>query len=92
MAIQSVSEFEAVLTHVISRIEKAVGERGSVPVLETAHRDLQHIFQAARKPGKLKPLRGLLEQVTDVLTAEIPNDNVLLEQLWDLGDYIDYRG
>lgn len=92
MAIQSASEFEAVLNHVRTRIEKALSQRGSVPVLEHAIRDVQRIFEAARQPGKLKPLRGTMDQVTDTLTAEIPNDNVLLEQLWDLADYIDYRG
>jgi len=92
MAIQSASEFEAVLSHVRTKIERALSERGSVPILETAIRDIQHIFAAARQPGKLKPLRATMEKVTDVLTVEIPNDNVLLEQLWDLGDYIDYRG
>ncbi len=92
MAIQSASEFEAVLNHVQARIEKALSARGSVPPLETAIRDLQRIFQAARQPGKLKPLRGVMDTVTDVLTTEIPDDNVMLEQLWDLADYIDYRG
>ena len=92
MAIQSVSEFEAVLNHVQSRVEKAISERGSTPVLETVIRDIARVYQAARKPGQLKPLRSLMEQLTDTLGEEIPNDNVLLEQLWDLGDYIDYRG
>jgi hypothetical protein len=91
MSIQSASEFEAVINHVSARIEKALSERGSVPVLETANRDLQRIFAVARQTPKLKALRSLLEQVTDVLTEQIPNDNVLLEQLWDLGDFVDYR-
>jgi hypothetical protein len=29
--------------------------------------------------------------VTDVVTEHIPNDNAVLEQLWDLGDFVDYR-
>ena len=91
MAIQSVSEFEAVINNVVARIEKALVERGSVPPLEVALRDLQQIYQAARSPAKLKPLRGLMEKVTDTLTAQIPDDKLLLERLWDLGDYIDYR-
>jgi hypothetical protein len=91
MAIQSVSEFEAVLNNVRMKVERTVSERGSVPVLETVIRDIQRIFGAARQPGKLKPLRPVLEQITDTVTIEIPNDNALLEQLWDLADYIDYR-
>lgn len=91
MAIQSASEFEAVINNVRMRVEKAISLRGNVPPLETAIRDLARIFQAARQAGKLKPLRGLLEEVTDLLTREIPDDNGMLEQLWDLADYIDYR-
>jgi len=91
MAIQSPSEFEAVVNNVVVRIEKALVERGTVDALETAVRDMKQIFQAVRQPGKLKPLRGLLDKVTDNLGAQIPGDNALLEQLWDLADYIDYR-
>ena len=92
MAIQSASEFEAVITHVLARIEKALVERGSVPILEVAIRDLKQIYEAARAPGKLKPLRGLMEKVTDVLGDQIPDDKAMLERLWDLADYIEYRG
>lgn len=91
MAIQSASEFEAVINHVRARIEKALVERGSVPVLEVVIRDLKQIFEAAQSPAKLKPLRGLMEKVTDTLTVQIPDDKLLLERLWDLADYIDYR-
>jgi hypothetical protein len=91
MSIQSASEFEAVINHVSMRIERELSERGSVPVLETAVRDLKRIFQVARQPAKLKALRNLLEQVTDVITGQIPNDQILLEQLWDLADFVDYR-
>jgi hypothetical protein len=91
MAIQSAAEFEAVINHVVIKVEKVLNERGTVPPLETAVRDLQHIFQAARQPAKLKPLRGLLEKTTDALTRELPDDAAMLDQLWDLADYIDYR-
>jgi hypothetical protein len=91
MAIQSVSEFEAVLNNVRARVERAVSERGSLPVLETVIRDIARLFAAARKPDQLKPLRPTMERITETLTIEVPNDNKLLEQLWDLTDYIDYR-
>jgi hypothetical protein len=91
MPILSASEFEAVINNVRMRSEKVITERGSIPVLESAVRDLQTIFQAARQPAKLKGHRKLLDQVTDVLTKEIPDDNALLDQLWDLADFIDYR-
>jgi hypothetical protein len=91
MAILSVSEFEAVINQVVIRVEKILGERGSVPAVETAIRDLRRIFAAARQPGKLKPLRKVLEDVTDLVGRELPNDTAVLEQLWDLADYIDYR-
>jgi hypothetical protein len=91
MAIQSASEFEAVVNHVLIKIEKALNERGSVPTLETAARDLKAIFAAARTPAKLKAQRALLEKTTDTLNGELSDDATLLDQLWDLADYIDYR-
>jgi hypothetical protein len=91
MSIQSASEFEAVINNVSMKIARTLSERGSSEILESTARDLQRVFQAARQPAKLKPLRSLVEQITDTLSKQIPNDNALLEQLWDLGDYIDYR-
>jgi len=91
MAILSISEFEAVLGHVMIRVDKALVERGQVDALETALRDLKQVVAAARQPGKLKPMRALLDKVTDSLGKEIPDDTAMLERLWDLADYIDYR-
>jgi hypothetical protein len=91
MAIQSPSEFEAILNNLRMKIERALVERGSSPVLETVIRDIQRVFSATRQPGKLKPLRETVDHMTDTLAREIPNDNALLEQLWDVADYIDYR-
>ena len=90
MAIQSVSEFEAVVNHVLVKIEKVLNERGTVASLETAARDMKTIVAAARTPAKLKSHRGLLEKTTDTLAAEMGGDSALLDQLWDLADYIDY--
>ena len=91
MAIQSASEFEAVLNNVRSRIERELSQRGSVAVLETVIRELARILAVARQSAKLKALRSTLERVTDTLSVEIPNDKGLLEQLWDFADFIDYR-
>jgi alpha-glucuronidase len=91
MAIQSAAEFEAILNNVVVRIEKALVERGQVDALETAARELKLIFHAARNPAKLKAQRQLIDKVTDSLAIQIPGDNNMLEQLWDLADYIDYR-
>jgi hypothetical protein len=91
MSIQSASEFEAVINHVSMRIDRALSERGAVPALEEAARDLHRVLQVARQPAKLKALRSVIDKVTDVITENIPNDNVVLEQMWDLGDFVDYR-
>jgi hypothetical protein len=91
MAIQSASEFEAVVGHVRMRVERALSERGSVASLENTIRDLERIVGAARQPAKLKALRGKIEELTDLLSVEIPNDDKMLERLWDLADYVDYR-
>jgi hypothetical protein len=91
MAIQSASEFEAVINNVRMKVARAISERGSVPVLETTNRDLERVFGVARQSPKLKALRPLLDQITSTLEVQIPNDNALLEQLWDLADFVDYR-
>lgn len=62
-----------------------------MPAVEAGLRDLRQIFAAARQPGKLKPLRHLVDDVTELVGREIPSDTVVLEQLWDLADYVDYR-
>ena len=91
MTIMSSSEFEAVVTQIKMRVDRALSERGSVPNLENVGRELNHIFAAARQSAKLKAQRGLLEKVTDTLSSEIPDDGTMMEKLWDLMDYIDYR-
>ncbi len=91
MAILSVSEFEAVINQVVMRLEKILSERGSAPPVEAGIRDLRRVFTAARQPGKLKPLRSILDEVSELVTREIPSDTAVLEQLWDLADYVDYR-
>ena len=91
MAIQSASEFEAVVAHNVIKVEKALNERGPVTSLENALRELAGLSRAARDSVKLKGLRASLEKTTDVLSAELPNEAGLLDQLWDLADYVDYR-
>ena len=91
MAIQSASEFEAIISRLLSRVEKALVERGSVPILETVIRDLKDVQGAARVGSKLKSLRGVLGKATDILCEQIPDDNEMRELLWDLDDYIVYR-
>ena len=90
MAIQSASEFEAVMSQVIVRVEKAIVEQGSLPIFETMIRELQAIKKVARQPSQLKPMRQALEKLTETLTEKIPDDAATLERLWDLADYIDY--
>lgn len=91
MPITSRSEFEAVANHVVIRIQKVLVERGDAPKLETARDDIQRLSEIARDAAKLKAFRSKLDQVTDVISAEIPSDSALLDDLWDLMDYIDYR-
>lgn len=91
MTIQSASEFEAVINKVMMRAQRVLSEKGSVAAVEGALRDLQRLHDAARKPAQLKGLRATLEAVTDQLNAEIPDDNAVCEQLWDLADFIEYR-
>ena len=41
-------------------------------------------------PAKLKALRPKIDTLTELLIKEIPNDQPLCEQLWDLADFVDY--
>jgi hypothetical protein len=90
VAIQSASEFEAVVTQVINRVDKELGALGSNDALEKARRDLAHIQAAARDGAKLKAARNKLDTLTDGLSNVLQDDHIL-NQMWDLLDYIDYR-
>ncbi len=91
MAILSASEFEAVVNHAVISIEKVIQERATADKLEKTRDALVRIGAAARVGERLKALRPSLDAAADTVRAEIPNDDVLLEQLWDLLDYVDYR-
>jgi len=90
MAIQSASEFEAIIMQVMNRIEKELVALGSKPSLETSRDALRRIQAVARDPVKLKATRDKLDSVTETITNELKDDFVM-NQLWDLLDYIDYR-
>ncbi len=91
MAILSVSEFEAVLGQVLVKIDKALTERGDIPVLKDARRVVESVVASARTRDKLKSLRAKLDSAQETISAEISGDEKLREDLWDLLDYIDYR-
>lgn len=91
MAILSASELEAVLTNVLLTIERVITERGSAPKLEGARDDLTRAMAVARVAPKLKALRPQLDKAADVVQAEIPDDGKLLDSMWDILDYVDYR-
>jgi hypothetical protein len=90
VAILSASEFEAVITQVINRLEKELVALGSNDTIEKAHRDLVTIRGVARQGPKLKAQRASLDKLTDAISSLLHDDRVL-NQLWDLLDYIDYR-
>jgi hypothetical protein len=90
MAILTASEFEAVIGQVVSRIEKELVARSNAPVLESARDELSRLQRIARNGEKLKAVRPKLDSLTDAITGEIAEDHVM-NQLWDILDYIDYR-
>ena len=91
MSIQSASEFETVSDHVRTRLTMELTQRGQCPSLRAQSAIWTRPYHVARQPKKLKELRSLLEQLTDVVNKQIPNDDTLMEQLGDLNDYVDYR-
>ncbi len=90
MAILSVSEFEAVLGQACIKVDKFLYERANPPPLEEARRTLEMVQQASRDPKKLKTMRAKLDGASDIIRAEI-EDEQLREAMWDLLDYIDFR-
>ena len=90
MPILSVSEFEAKLGNIVLQIEKELVARGSAPKLETARDELKKILSNAKKSDRLKEARPRLDALTDVVTGEMPAAD-LLDDLWDIADFIDYR-
>lgn len=91
MAIQSASELEAVVARAIIKLEKHIAERGTWPVLEDQRRVFEQIKKLARDGAKLKALREKLRAASESVGSEVPTDNSLLEDLWDIEDYVDYR-
>lgn len=91
MAIQNTLELEAVLTRVILKLDKQIQERGTWPVLEDARRTLDQLRAVTRQGPKLKALREKLRGAAETITAEVPSDGALHEDVWDVEDYIDYR-
>ncbi len=91
MAIQSASELETVVARAILKVEKHVAERGTWPVLEDQRRVLEQLRAAAKQGSKLKALREKLRSASETIGSEVPTDNSLLEDLWDIEDFVDYR-
>lgn len=91
MAIQSISEFEAILSRIMMKIDKELVVRTSAPKLEEARRTVERANHLARDAAKLKAFKNELLSAGDTLREEIPRDQELGEMTWDLIDYIDYR-
>jgi hypothetical protein len=90
MAIQSLSEFEAVLGQVVFGLDKVIYERGEPPKLKEARRSMQIVLEAAPDKTRLKAMKDKLSAAAEVVRLEVPQNEKMNEQLWDLIDYIDY--
>jgi hypothetical protein len=91
VAILSASEFEAVVNHVVIRLEKVIQERGTDDKLTVARDEIAKVGGVAREGAKLKALRKKLEEACGTVELSVTNDEKLLNDLWDLQDYVDYR-
>lgn len=89
MAIQTPSEFEAALNIFYNRLGRVLAEKGPIPAVESAMRQLDQIKNLARKPAELKPMHAVLEKMSDTLSHFV-DDSATTERLWDLMDYIEY--
>ncbi|MFO0614073.1 MAG: hypothetical protein U0414_15885 [Polyangiaceae bacterium] len=90
MAIQSVSEFEAILMQVANRIEKELVALGSQPILERARDDIRRFSTNTRDAKKRKDFLKRMNEISDQL-SELIKEEKLLNQLWDLVDFIEYN-
>jgi hypothetical protein len=90
MAIQSVSEFEAVLSQTLFNIDKVIYERGEPPKLKDARRTMQIVLDSAQDKAKLKAMKERLSAAVEVVRLEIPDNEKLHESLWDLVDFLDF--
>ena len=90
MPISSASEFEAVASQAVIKISKVLYERGDVPPLKKARRELKSIAALAREGEQLKAKRDSLQAIAETIRLNITRDEDLLNDMWDLLDYIDY--
>jgi hypothetical protein len=91
MAITTASEFEAILSRILMKIDKELVERRSAPRLEEARRTIDKAQAIARDATKLRAYKALLLTAGETVREEIPRDHELGEMTWDLIDYIDYQ-
>jgi hypothetical protein len=91
MAITSASEFEAVLTRILLKIDRELVERRGATRLEEARRIIDKAQAIARDAAKLKAYQAQLLSAGEVLREELGRDQELGEQTWDLVDYIEYH-
>lgn len=88
--VTSANEFEAVMSRVLLRIDKVLYARGDPPRLKDARRTLDRINGFARDTPRLKEARPDLVAASEVVQADIADDEELRNMLWDLVDFIDY--
>ncbi|MBK8255206.1 MAG: hypothetical protein IPK82_21410 [Polyangiaceae bacterium] len=91
MAIQNTMELEAIVTRVILRLDKAIQEKGTWPVIEDARRTLEQMRAVTRQSAKLKAMREKLRGAAETIISELSNDAAVHEDVWDIEDFVDYR-
>lgn len=90
MPVTTANEFEAVMSRVLLRVDKVLYARGDPPKLKDARRILDRVNDTARDSVKLKEARAELVEASEIVQADIANDEELRNMLWDLVDYVDY--
>lgn len=91
MPITSAPQFEAILSRIMSKIDKELIERPACEPLKEAKRVLDKVNSFSRDAAKLKAHKDALMNAGEQLRSQIPRDPELEEQTWDLIDYIDYQ-
>ncbi|MEZ4299938.1 MAG: hypothetical protein R3B70_33630 [Polyangiaceae bacterium] len=91
MAIQNTLELEAVLTRVLTKLDRQIAERGTWPLLEDARRTMEQVRGASRNGAKLKEMREKLRSASETIISEVGADGALHDDVWDVEDFVDYH-
>ena len=89
MPIANVHEFEAVISKAIVKLDKFLQDK-EIAKVKDARRDLEKILKIARDKNQVKAMSARLNQISEIVRVDV-GDEAMLNDVWDLMDFVDYR-